>query len=180
MADLRTDIKRWMLKRKYGKSPQNRSFTSVKKASRMGVLYRADQEYSHDLIKKLSFWCEENHFRLFAMGFVNEKELIGDYTPHRNSDFFCKKHLNRWKLPEKSEFLRYSAEKMDYLLNLYCEPCLPLIGLSSFSEANFRVGPHLPRYSFGFDLMLDTKTKDVLVFTDEVLNYLKTFGDGEI
>jgi Family of unknown function (DUF6913) len=180
MSELINKFKRWWLKRKYGKSEVSRTFTTVQKASRLGVLYKADQEYSTALIKKLTKWCEINNFRLLAMGYVNDKELSSHYSPHRNSDFFCNKHLNRWNLPEKSEFIRYSNEKMDYLLNLYCEPCLPLLGISSFVENGFRVGPYLPKFAFSFDLMLNTKTTDILVFTDEVLSYLTTFGDGKI
>lgn len=168
------------MKRHQGTDHLERNFTPIKKAGRMGVLYRADQEYSQALIKKLNKWCEAHHIRLMSMGYVDDKSLVGDYNPHRNSDFFCNKHLNRLRLPEKSEFVRFSNERMELLLNLYCDPCLPLLGISSFSEAQFRVGPHLPNFEFCFDLMLDTKTTDVMTFTDEVLDYLSRFGDGKV
>ncbi|MFT4523010.1 MAG: hypothetical protein ACI8ZN_001962 [Bacteroidia bacterium] len=172
-------IKRfWLQKQAKPGEAIERAFTSVKLAGRLGVLYRADQEYSAALIKKLSIFCEENHLRLIAMGYVDGKELGKDHTPHKNSDYFCNVHLNRLNLPERANFTRFIEEKQDYLLNLYCKPCVPLLGVSSLSEAKFRVGPYLPQYIFCFDLMLHTKTTDVLAFTDEVLLYLKKNGNG--
>lgn len=169
-----------MLIRAIGNSQGNSVFVPVKQASRLGVLYKADEDYSEKLIRKLTDWCEKNNLRLMAMGYVDDKELGGVYTPHRFSDYFCNKHLNRLKLPQATEFIRYTGERKDYLLNLYCEPCFPLMGISAFSRDSFRIGPYLPEYSGCFDMMLKSDAKDVLSFTDEVLNYLVTFGNGKI
>lgn len=180
MAEIVNKLKRLWLLKNQGKSDVERPFVSVRKAAKMGVLYHADKSYSQLLIHKLSKWCEDHHIKLMAMGYVNAKELVGDYSPHRNSDFFCNAHLNRFKLPIKSEFERFTNEKLDFLLNLYCEPSFPLMGISSFSDAHYRVGTYLPEYDFCFDLMLKTDTKDVMVLTDEILTYLINFGDGKV
>ena len=155
-----------------------RSFTPVKQASQLAVLYRADDDNHEALLKKLSDFCEKHHLRLVSFGYFDGKEVDTHITPHSNCDFFCNKHLDAFKLPHKSEFLRFTGEKFDYLLNLYSTPCLPLLGVSSIAEAKFRVGPYWEDFSFCFDLMLKPQSDDLMRFTDEVLIYLKNFGNG--
>ena len=155
-----------------------RAFTPMKHARTLAVLYRADLENAEALTKKLQEFCRANHLKLFTFGYFDDKELNTPLIPTATQDFFCNKHLDFFKLPHKTEFQRFSTEKFDYLLNLYSKPCLPLLGISAFAEAAFRVGPHWPAYSFCFDLMLETDKTDLMHFTDEVLIYLKNFGNG--
>ncbi|MCB0734014.1 MAG: hypothetical protein KDC76_05525 [Bacteroidetes bacterium] len=179
-ADLKHQFQLWWFKRTGKSVEQERTFTTVKKAHRMGVLYRADVEHSEQLMRKVETWAEKHNIRMLAMGFVREKELSGAYTPHRYSDFYCLKHLDRFGLPLETEFVRFSGEDMDYLLNLYCEPDVALMGVSAFSNARFRIGPHLPEYQFCFDAMINCKDQNVMTFADEVLTFLTKFGDGTI
>ena len=78
------------------------------------------------------------------------------------------------------ESIKNNEKKFDYLLNLYPSTCLPLLGISALSEAKFRVGPHWEEYDFCFDLMLKAANNDLMQFTDEVLIYLKNFGNGQV
>lgn len=178
MASLLEKFKRNRLRKRSKKIKAERTFTSIKKAGRLGVLYDAENENSELLLKKLSTFCTQNHLKLVSFGYFNGKELDTHLVPHSNADFFCNKHLDNLKLPHKSEFLRFTSEKFDYLLNLYPTRCLPLLGVSSISEAKMRIGPHWPEYDFCFDLMLKTENSDIMHFTDEVLIYLKNVGNG--
>ena len=93
-----------------------RVFVPMRKAARMAVLYRADDEQKEKLLKKLQDFCTENHLRLVCFGYFDDKELQDYHIPNANSDFFCNKHLDVFKIPHKSEFLRFTSEKFDYLL----------------------------------------------------------------
>lgn len=143
-------------------------------------MYRADDEQSEHLLKKVNAFCEQNHLKMVSFGYFDDKEIRTHQVPHSNADFFCNKHLDWLKLPHKSEFLRFTSEKFDYLLNLYSSTCLPLLGVSSIAEAKSRIGPYNPDYAFCFDLMLNTSNNDIMHFTDEVLIYLKNFGNGQV
>lgn len=178
MASLLEKYKRWKIKKESDNVQAERVFTPVRKAGRLAVLYRADNEQKDKLLKKLSDFCEANHLKLVSFGYFNDKELQDYLIPNANADFFCNKHLDMLKIPHKSEFLRFTSEKFDYLLNLYPTTCLPLLGISALSEAKFRVGPHWEEYDFCFDLMLKAANNDLMHFTDEVLIYLKNFGNG--
>jgi len=150
----------------------------IKQASRLAVLYQADDKRSELLIKKVTDFCKANHLTLVTFGYFDGKELNTHAIPHSNADFFCNKHLDWLKLPNKSDFLRFTTEKYDFLLNLYSPTCLPLLGVSSISEAKSRIGPYVRNYEFCFDLMLSSENDDLMHFTDEVLIYLKNFGNG--
>jgi hypothetical protein len=180
MASIIERVKRRWMKNTSKKVRAERMFVPVKHAGRLAVLYRADDENHEHLLKKVSEFCNDNHLKMVSFGYFDDKELRTHLIPHSNADFFCNKHLDTFKLPHKSEFLRFTSEKFDYLLNLYSSTCLPLLGVSSLSEAKFRVGPYWPEYDFCFDLLLKTDNNDIMHFTDEVLIYLKNFGDGEV
>ncbi|MFT5724354.1 MAG: hypothetical protein ACI9JN_001473 [Bacteroidia bacterium] len=180
MANLLGKYRRWKIKKDSSSIVVERTFTQMRKASRLAVLYRADDEDKDKLLKKLGDFCEANHLKLVSFGYFDNKELQTHVIPHSNADFFCNKHLDALKIPHKSEFLRFASEKFDYLLNLYPSPCLPLLGISALSEAKFRVGPHWESYDFCFDLMLQASNNDLMQFTDEVLIYLKNFGNGKV
>lgn len=178
MASVIKKIRLWRLRSLCESAKHDRQFIPVKKAGRLAVLYRADDENSEKLLSKLNTFCKENHLTLVSFGYFNDKQINTHAIPHSNADFFCNKHLDKLKLPHKSEFLRFTSEKFDYLLNLYPEECLPLSGISALSEAKFRIGPYWEDYDFCFDLMLKTNNDDLMHFTDEVLIYLKNFGNG--
>ena len=179
-SELKKQFKLWWFRRSAEASTKPRTFIPLKKASGMGVLYDAEDELSQSALKKVETWATQKHIKIYALGFVNEKELSGAYTPHRYSDFFCLKHLSSMGAPLEEEFTRFLKEDMDYLLNLYCEPHLPLMGISSMSNARFRIGPPLEEYQFCFDAMIESKDKSLLSFTDEVLTFLTKFGDGTV
>ena len=180
MANLLETYRRWKLKKESKSVTPERVFVPMRKASRLAVLYRADDDQKEKLLKKLQDFCTDNHLRLVCFGYFDSKELEDYHIPNANSDFFCNKHLDVLKVPHKSEFLRFTSEKFDYLLNLYPSTCLPLLGISALSEAKFRVGPHWEDYDFCFDLMLKATNNDLMQFTDEVLIYLKNFGNGQV
>ncbi|MFT5512685.1 MAG: hypothetical protein ACI8SE_001083 [Bacteroidia bacterium] len=180
MSNLLTPYKRWKLQKASRAISADRVFTPMRKAARLAVLYRADDENKEKLLRKVADYCRENHLRLVSFGYFDDKAL-GDYLiPNANTDYFCNKHLDVLRIPHKSEFLRFTSEKFDYLLNLYSASCLPLLGISALSEAKFRVGPHWEEYDFCFDLMLQATNDDLMQFTDEVLIYLKNFGNGQV
>ncbi len=178
MASAIEQFKRWRIKKASQAVSAKREYTPMKYAGRLAVLYLAGDSNSEYLLKKVGKFCEENHLRLTSFGYFDAKELQTHLIPHSNADFFCNKHLDVLKLPHKSEFLRFTSEKFDYLINLYPTTCLPLLGISALSEAKFRVGPYWPDYDFCFDLMLQTEKEDLMQFTDDVLIYLKNFGNG--
>jgi hypothetical protein len=180
MASIISKYRCWKLKKASNLLQAERVFTPVRKAGRMALLYRADDENKEKLIRKVSDFCKANHLKLLTFGYFDEKELEDYLIPNAISDFFCNSHLDALKIPHKSEFLRFTSEKFDYLLNLYPSTCLPLLGISALSEAKFRVGPHWPEYDFCFDLMLKANNDDLMQFTDEVLIYLKNFGNGQV
>ena len=180
MASVLSKYKRWRIKKEASRVSAQRVFTPMRTAGRLAVLYRADDENKDKLLRKLSDFCEVNHLRLVCFGYFDSKELDDYLIPNANSDYFCNKHLDFFKIPHKAEFLRFTTEKFDYLLNLYSSSCLPLLGISALSEAKFRVGPHWEDYDFCFDLMLQATNDDLMQFTDEVLIYLKNFGNGQV
>ncbi len=178
MASIFDKYRSWRIRKESSKYNVSRSFTPVKHARTMALLYDADSEQHEALIKKLKAFCETNHLRFTSFGYFDDKELNTHLIPHSNADFFCNKHLDFFKIPHKTEFQRFTSEKYDYLLNLYDKPCLPLLGVSALSEAKFRIGPYWPDYGFCFDLMLQADETDLMRFTDELLIYIRNFGNG--
>lgn len=113
-----------------------------------------------------------------TLGFVDEKELDGHFSPNLRSDYFCLKDVNRLKLPIRSNVMRFISEPYDYLLVCITNVHEPILGVASLSKANMRVGKYLKEYDFCLDIMIDGKHDSLRALNDEILDYLKKFRNG--
>jgi hypothetical protein len=64
--------------------------------------------------------------------------------------------MNFFKLPQKAAYETFLKTDFDLLLNLYEKPILPLLALSAWSNAKYKVGPNFQDGLNYFDAMIDT------------------------
>lgn len=146
----------------------------VEQAKRAGLIYPAP-EFDKEAAQ-LTSWLESRHVKVVCLGFVNEKDLGDAYSPNYKNDFFSKRHLGRWSLPRKDEVSRFALEEFDYLINIYRQAEVPMLGVSALSHARFRIGPYLDGYTMCFDMMFDTRKEGIQAYLDEVKNYIDSYG----
>jgi hypothetical protein len=167
-------IRRFYLKRYSGKNLKKRFVTPLKDVKRIGIIYPFNSE--NDLeIRRFTKKIAALGIVTNTLGFVNEKELDGRFSPNLRSDYFCLKDVNRLKLPIRTNVMRFISESYDYLIISAIEVNEPLLGVASLSKANMRVGKYLKEYDFCVDIMIQGKHDTMKALNEEILDYLTKF-----
>jgi hypothetical protein len=168
------NIRRFYLKRYSSKNRKRRFVTPLNEVKRIGIIYPYNNENDVEIrrfTKKLSALGIVTN----TLGFVEEKELDGRFSPNLRSDYFCLKDVNKLKLPIRTNVMRFISEQYDYLIVSTTEVHEPLFGVASLSKANMRVGKYLKEYDFCFDIMIKGKHKDIKALNEEIFDYLTKF-----
>lgn len=163
------------LKKISGSVNLGRQMTSLGATKKVGILY--DVVEGEKAAINLTKWFSQNGVKVISLGFVDEKELSTDYSPNYKTDYFCKRNLTRWNLPKEEDINRFVLEPFDYLINLYKEPSLPLMGVSAMSRAKFRIGPYHSDYIHCYDMMLSLNSEGIEDYLKELKNYITAYGN---
>lgn len=135
-------------------SKTGRKIVSFNRIKTIGILYDASEPGTIDEVKaatkKLSVMGKE----IYTLGYVDKKELPVNLEPHTKEDYYCRKDTHWFGLPIKERVLRFANEPFDYLLNVYSNDKLPLVGVSAISKAHCRLGTFNRKYLGCFDFML--------------------------
>jgi|GEM_PF-2321318 len=177
IRDLIYKIRRFYLKRYSAKNKKKRFVVPFSEVKKVGIIYPHDAENDTE-IRRFSKKLNEHGIATSTLGFVEEKELDGHFSPNLRSDYFCLKDVNRLKLPIRSNVMRFISEPFDYLIVSTVDVHEPLLGVASLSKANMRVGKYLKEYDFCFDIMIDGEHRDIRALNEEVLDYLSKFRNG--
>jgi len=163
------------LKKLSGTVEQPRFMTDLRSTAKVGILYNAldgDKQ-----VLQLAKWFSNHGVKVISLGFVDEKELGSNFSPNYKTDYFCKRNLTRWNLPKEEDINRFVLEPFDYLINLYREPILPLMGVSALSRAKFRIGPYHSEYIHCYDMMLDMESDRIEDYIEDLKNYIIAYGN---
>lgn len=152
---------------------QQRRITSFRSVKTIGILYDATLEDTVKEIKKAAQKLKALNKEIYTLGFINKKALPSNRVPHTKEDFYCRKDLHWYDLPVKERIGRFANEEFDYLLNVYTNDHLPLVGVSAMSKAHCRLGTFHRKYVGCYDFMLSEKnSKSALELLDAYLLYL--------
>lgn len=173
MKKLRQALRAMML-RKMALANQRRSDGALDKADRIGVIYRADELGQNQEVFQWVRELQSAGKNVKTLGYIDAKTLPAHSVPNEKNDFFCRKDLNVFKLPKEQAIKRFTSEPFDLLINLYTEPDIMLLGVSSLSQSRVRVGPYFSEFTCCMDMMLETGEKrDLKTFIETVKMYLK-------
>lgn len=140
----------------------------------IGIIYNARKHSAQ--VEELGDWARENGVKVFTMGFVDEKELGSEFTPNYKKEFFCRKNLDRWRLPKKDAINRFLLEKFDYMIGIFEDAEIPLMAVAAQSKAHFRIGPYHPDFIECFDMLLQVHDNELDDYIRSVKNYLTSYG----
>ncbi len=152
---------------------QPRKITSFNETKTIGILYDATDETMLPEIKILSKKLKVMGKEIYTLGFVNKKLLPPNLEPHTKEDYYCRKDLHWYSLPIKERVSRFANEPFDYLLNVYSNDNLPLVGVSAMSKAHCRLGTFHRKYTGCYDFMINEHgTKSAVELLDAYILYL--------
>jgi len=152
----------------------SREMTSIKQCSKIGIIYNARKQ--QDAVDKFKSWLMNYGIKVISLGFVDEKVLPSEFSPNYKTDFFCRRNLDRWRLPKTEDVNRFLLEHFDYLIGVFDEAEIPLMGIAAQSKAQFRIGPFHPDFIHCFDMMLQVHDNEIDDYLRSVKNYLLSYG----
>ena len=113
---------------------------NIKHAQTVGIVYRADNDETKELVERYVKFLREYKIRCKALGYYNRDELPRYVTPKLEFDYFLKKDLN-WKLEtQASEVLNFVQSDFDILIDTTVEEDDVIRFVVKQSIASFKVG----------------------------------------
>ncbi len=144
-------------------------FSDVK---RIGIVYNAASKENTKVVMRFAEEMEKKGKKINTLGYLNTRELTGDFIPNYRNDFFCNRDLNNIRLPKEMSVKRFISEPFDYLLNLNVEQSFALLGISALSKAHFRIGKYWKDYTECFDFMIQIREDTLESLITEISKYL--------
>ncbi|MFA6260261.1 MAG: hypothetical protein WC760_02250 [Bacteroidia bacterium] len=155
--------------------PLQRAYTSLQDAKEIGILYDGLLLENEALIHKYAVELRSQGKKVFLLGYVDLKTLPGNKKFTLQSEYYSKEKLTPFNLPDKSKIGRFLEMEFDLLLNLYVTPILPMLALSAYARAKYRVGPNMPDGTEYMDAMIDTgNNNDIRFLIKQIDFYLRT------
>lgn len=116
---------------------QQVNWDQVKK---VGILYNASHPGFAEKVLDLYRFLYAEGKQPFTLGYMDVKDEKQLPPARLGFDYFCRKQLNRKKLPDSVVTRNFIDEPFDVLLDLNVENILPLYAVSVLSRAKLKAG----------------------------------------
>lgn len=171
--DIRRTAGNYFYKKDIAKVRRNRNIQNLADAKKIGILYDATDEKTHNIICDFVKYFQENLKVVKAIGYVNYPRLPHYCFPKLSFDYFTKKDLNWYYKPRTERIQDFINEEYDIVIDLSMKDCFPLQYIAGLSHSKFKVGRYGNRYSCVYDFMLDVNENITLEkFIKECIHYL--------
>jgi hypothetical protein len=181
LGGLKDKTGEYLLKKEAAGQKRRAVVSNLKTATKIGLLYYADDEASHKKVQRyVKHLKEEEGIRtLMALGYSNEKETPAYLNSKLEFDHFTVKDTN-WKgRPTGATISNFVDEDYDILVDLSLTKILPLRFVLLHSKAKFKVGRFAEENELFYDLMIDVKDDDLDQFIKQINHYLKIINNGD-
>ena len=119
----------------------------------------------------LHFLSDQNN-KVVALCFVDFKKVPDYYLLRKGFNFFSRKDLNLYFLPQTSFINDFIEKPFDILIDLSTNYNFPLHYICSLSKAKYKIGRQQPLYT-NFDLMIDiSKENNVEALIENIKYYV--------
>lgn len=141
---------------------RNKQVINIEDAKSIGVVYFLPEEAVYNTISKFVNKLQTAGKNVKALGYVESKQLTGQFLPKLSYDFLYPAGLG-WNLKPTSTAARdFIATEFDILIDLSMIDLLPLNFITGLSKAKFKAGLQSRERSAHLDLMISLKEGDSL------------------
>ncbi|MFP4365680.1 MAG: DUF6913 domain-containing protein [Bacteroidales bacterium] len=172
LQGIREKTGRYILKKKIRRSSRTKEFINLEDATRIGVIFHQTDYNSFESVQKFLKKLAEDGKQIFAIGFIEKKEIPQEYVLKKGFNFFCLKELNWYFKPEPVFVADFIERDFDLLINLSIDNVFPVDYIFALSNARFKVGKYSAEYEFA-DLSIDIKKSgDIDYLIMQISHYL--------
>ena len=152
---------------------RNKKTVNIEDAQKIGLLYLVPDERSYEKIVDFIKNLQKQGKKVFALGFVMNKDVPSFFSSSNSYSFFTLKDLNWYNKPRSTFVTNFLNEKFDLVINLSLEDIFPLQYISGLSKANMRVGKYGEDNGQYYDMMIETdKINDLGSYIEQIAHYL--------
>ncbi len=174
LENIRNRIGTFLLHQHTNQKSPKRKFVSLNEARDIGIVYDATDINKEKTVHQYAERLRHEGKKVFLLGYADVKTLPANKKTSIQSEYFCKENLTLFNLPDKEKIGHFPEMNFDLLLNIYDKPHMPMLAISAYSKAKYRVGPGIPNGLLYFDGIIDTgKNKDLLFLIEQMDFYLK-------
>ena len=169
------------LKRELKADKRRASVMNYSQSSKVGILYLADDEKMHNVVRKFVKHLkeEEGIRKIMALSYFSGKIVPAYLQAKLSFDFFTKKELNWHQRPSGTVVNNFVDEDYDILIDLSPSDSLPLRFALVLSKARFKVGKMSDENQAYYDFLIDTgENQTPEHFIEQVNHYLKILNNS--
>lgn len=156
IVDFKNTVGRWLLNRQVQIGPKvKRTYTPLSSANNIAILYDSTYIDKDAIIHQYVQQLRSEGKKVYMLGYVDMDVLPGNKKYTLQSEFCWHEKLNFFNLPDKQAYKTFLQNEFDLLINLYETNHLPLLALSAYSHAKYRVGPNINGGINYFDALID-------------------------
>jgi len=172
---IRSKIGKRILRKRLRKISRSRTLLNFDSSHSVGVIFKAEDNSQIEIIRQFLTFLTEKKNNICAIGFVDNKKIPDFLMLKKGYNFFCRKDLNLYFLPNNPLVSDFLSKPFDILIDLSLDHHLALDYIVSMSNARFKIGP-LKQNLNCYDFMIDLKSKaGVEPLIENIKHYTEVF-----
>lgn len=171
---IRTSIGRSILAGKVTKIARKSDYINFNNIKTIGIVWDASKPEDFIILSRFYQKMADQNKEVKIFGFFPKQGFPDQYTAIRYLTCLKKKEVNFFYLPVNPEAEKFVKTRFDVLIDINFMKLLPLVYISSLSQARLKVGlTGTKPESSPFDLMISLKnTTNIESYLDQVIYYL--------
>ncbi len=174
LQNLRLSLYQQHLTEQLRKHHVDHKILSFQQAKHIGILFDGTDESHIPTINQYVELLEKGGKNVSLLCFIDAVRAMESLA----FPTFSRKETNWYFQPTSHEALTFVDKKFDVLINAFLQESLVLEYISTFSKAQFRVGPYLKDKQHCFDFMINIGQGSLDDFMKNTLHYLKMFDSS--
>lgn len=170
--NIKERIGQYLLRRKVKKIKRKRVICNLDLAQTVGIIFNANSQASYERASQFAnFLMNNKEIQVFAIGYVDNKEMLKFFADKKGFKFFSKKNLNWFGKPQNPSVDFFIDKQFDILMDLSLQDFYPIQYITALSKAKLKVGRFVEDENY-YDFMLDIKKDRTL---DNLINQIELY-----
>lgn len=172
---IRTKIGSRILRKRLRKYTRKKALFNFDNSKNIGVLFKAEDNKQIEQIKNFLLYLSDKKNNICAIGYVDQK-IIPDNLQHKKGyNFFCRKDLDLYFLPNTHLVNDFLSKTYDILIDLSFDNHPALNYIVSMTNASFKIGT-VKNNSVHYDFMIDHQMQfNTQSLIDNIKHYMEVF-----
>lgn len=159
------------------KIPRKKFIYNLTTARKVGVVFEGSITGIPEELKAFIQYLKTMNLDVYAIGFVDIKELTVGLEQHPSINFFSRKELKWNGVPNCPHVVDFDSIRLDILIDFSRRELMPLRGVTALAHASFKVG-FINYHNSPFDFIVAVKESEPLSYLiEQAKHYLMAINN---